>query len=168
MNVSWDQVVDWLQSSPDLCANADTLLGVARAGVPICTALSYLHPHCSLFFATRSEARGEKPPEYDFCQEYSNRVTETQRLFELPKAILRSKKVLILDDVATTGATLTGVAQLLLSVNSSCDISYASFAADTSRLTEKAPDLLRKLSFKIDIDNSKTWVSFPWNLNPLT
>lgn len=167
VNISWVEVVDWLRSSPELCANVDTLVGVARAGVPICTALSYLHPHCSLFFATRSEPRGDKPPEYDFGQEYSNRASETQRLFELPKAILGSKSVLIVDDVATTGATMAGVTQLLLSINPTCKIAYTSFAADTSRLSQKAPDILSKLCFKIDIDNSETWVNFPWNLTPL-
>lgn len=166
-NFTWDQVVGWLRSHPELCANVDTLLGVARAGVPICIALSYLHPNCNLCFATRSKPRGEKPPEYNFDQGYSNRVTETQSLFELPTAITTARSVLIVDDVVTTGATLTGVSQLLLSSNPSCQISYASFAADTSRLKIKAPRLLEKLIFNIDIDNARTWVNFPWNLDPL-
>lgn len=165
-NISWAEVVSWLKANPAIVGDADTLVGVARAGVPICVALSYLHPHCRLFFATRKEPRGEKPPVYDFGQEYDFRVKQTRNLFAFPNEITNSKSILVVDDVVTTGATIVGLTKALKEIAPELSVRYIAYAADKGRLERQSPQVLDRLSYAIEIDNSKTWVSFPWNLDP--
>lgn len=166
-NISWNDVELWLRSVPELGTKSDTFLGIARAGIPISIALSYLHPQRRLFFATRREARGDKPPIYDFQQDYADRRDRVIESFEISPSIQHAADLLIVDDVITTGATVSGVASIVHRINPACSVRFASYAADLRRIDQFNKDMRKQITCCIDIDNSKTWVNFPWNLAPI-
>lgn len=164
-NIDWSDVETWLRKlAVDL--DVDTIVGVTRAGLPIAVALSALKPDLSLAVLSRRGPRGEKPARYDFDTGRRERIETLVRTLEVTSLLADAARILIVDDVATYGDTLAVARDKVLDAVPDASVSFACYAADTTRLGEARPDVLDRLAYAIDIDNSRTWVSFPWNLAP--
>ena len=164
--VPWSDVTDWLRKVAMTIESVECIIGVARSGVPIATALSYLSPYKSLAYATRTAKLGTEEGFYDFNGQREDRIkliSRTLTISELPKSI---SSFLIVDDVATFGDTLNCVHSKLLESYSTASFKFACYAADTARLKSANPNILEELEYSIDIDNEKIYVTFPWNLSP--
>jgi hypoxanthine phosphoribosyltransferase len=164
--VSWDEVETWLRALIASKSYPDLIVGVARAGAPIAIALSYLLPHAVLLIANRTTPRGQKPESYDFDADRQERLTRLHRslmIDSLPTGQIRD--ILVVDDVATSGDTLSVVELKLRIQYPNARISFAVFAADVTRVEAANSKLLKSLAYAIEIDNQSTWISFPWNLS---
>lgn len=165
MRIEWPSVEAWLRHLARH-QQFDTIVGVARAGLPLAVGLSFLRPDASLAVLSRLGPRGEKLPRYDFDEDRDARMELLAQSFELNSLPGSAAEVLIIDDVATYGDTLHVAAQKVLVQSPGTRISFACYAADDTRLRLARPEIFKRLQRKIVIDNYKTWVSFPWNLEP--
>jgi len=165
MKIEWSDVEVWLRKLAGR-QRFDTIVGVSRAGLPLAVALSSLRPDTSLAILSRRGPRGEKPPRYDFEKDRAARVNELRRTMEMTSLPNDASEVLIVDDVVTFGDTLHVAAEKARNLLPRAHISFACYAADVSRLGVARPEILEHLSHEVSIDNSQTWVSFPWNLAP--
>lgn len=164
--VDWPAIEHWLRSLAPIVEAVDGIVGVARSGAPMATALSYLWPTKHLAFATRRDPRGSKDAFYVFDAGRDSRFERNRKsifVSELPETVT---KILVLDDVATFGDTLECVRERLEEMEKRVSVSFACYAVDAARLGEARPDILSRTSYSIDIDNSKIWMSFPWQLLP--
>lgn len=165
IKIQWPSVESWLRHLADH-ERFDTIVGVTRAGLPLAVGLSFLRPEASLAILSRRGPRGEKLPRYDFEKDRAARTELLLRSFELTSLPDRASEVLIVDDVATFGDTLHVASLKVLQRIPNARITFACFAADEPRLSAAHPEVLERLQRQIAIDNYKTWVSFPWNLDP--
>jgi adenine/guanine phosphoribosyltransferase-like PRPP-binding protein len=75
-----------------------------------------------------------------------------------------SARVLVVDDVATFGDTL-GIAEEVLTARGAKLVEFALFAVDRTVLKREHASLLaRVVSYARDIDNSRLWLEFPWQV----
>lgn len=165
LKIQWPAVEAWLRHLADH-ERFDTIVGVARAGLPLAVGLSFLRPEASLSILSRRGPRGEKLPRYDFETDRATRTELLLQSFELTSLPDWAFEILILDDVATFGDTLHVASLKVLERIPKARIAFACFAADEIRLSSAHPEVLERLQSQIAIDNQKTWVSFPWNLDP--
>jgi hypoxanthine phosphoribosyltransferase len=167
LKVGWGEVEAWLRKLAGE-REFDTIVGVTRCGLPIAAALSALVPHASVAVLSRRGPRGAKAPCYDFAADRHERLDALRRTFELTSLPEDASRVLIVDDVATYGDTLHVADQKVRARLPDARINFACFAADEGRLRAARPEILERLHYQIAIDNSRVWVSFPWNLDPLS
>ncbi len=165
LEVEWGAAEAWLRSLADR-HGFDTIVGVSRAGLPLAVGLSYLMPQAALAILSRRGPRGEKPPYYNFETDREQRVRSLHDTFELTSLPEGASKILVMDDVATYGDTLFTALQKVRAAAPGAQVTAACYAADEGRLRAARPDLLDGLIYGIAIDNARTWVSFPWNLEP--
>ncbi len=167
IRVEWVSIETWLRHLA-VCQKFDSIVGVSRAGLPLAVGLSFLRPESSLAILSRNGPRGEKLPRYDFGKDRDIRIEQLTRSFELTSLPGSSSQVLIVDDVATFGDTLHVAEQKVLTRHPEAKITFACYAADDERLRLARPEIFVRLQRSIAIDNEKTWISFPWNLEPLS
>lgn len=165
MKIQWSAVESWLRRLANQ-QRFDTIVGVTRAGLPLAVGLSFLRPEASLAILSRRGPRGEKLPRYDFEKDRAARTELLLQSFELTSLPDGASEVLIVDDVATFGDTLHVASMKVLERIPMAQITFACFAADEARLSSANPEVLERLQSQVAIDNYKTWVSFPWNLDP--
>ena len=166
LTIGWPEIVAWLRGLARE-SQFDTIVGITRCGLPLAVALSAMVPEASLAILSRRGPRGAKPPCYDFETDRAERVVALDLSFELTSLPQSVSKVLIIDDVATYGDTLAMAMSKVRSVAPDAEIGFACYAADEARLRAGRPEILERLHRHIVIDNARTWVSFPWNLEPV-
>lgn len=167
LNVGWSEVEAWLRSVARDC-RFDTIVGVTRCGLPLAAALSALAPEAALAVLARRGPRGDKPPSYDFAADRKARMLALQSTFELTSLPQTASQVLVVDDVATYGDTLFMAREKVRAAAPKAAIYFACYAADIERLRANRADVLQDLHYALAIDNAQTWVSFPWNLEPIS
>ncbi len=166
LEIDWPEVQNWLYNLARDC-DFDAIVGISRCGLPLAAALSSIVPSASLALLARKGSRGQKTQSYDFSKRREQRLVELEGAFELSPLGQNISKVLIIDDVATFGDTLAMARKKVLSMVPSATISFACYAVDVSRIKGAQEDVFANLHYHLEIDNQKTWVSFPWNLEPL-
>jgi len=167
LSVTWPEVEAWLY---ELAREVpfDTIVGVTRCGLPLAAALSALVPEAALAVLSRRGPRGAKPPRYDFEAERAARLAVLSASFELTSLPKTAERILIIDDVATSGDTLFVAGEKVRAVAPKAEIAFAAYAADEVRLRLGRPEIVDRFHRQIAIDNARTWISFPWNLDPIT
>lgn len=165
INVQWSEVEQWLRFLKERL-EFDTILGISRSGIPLAVAASYLCSDAKLAFVERTRPRGEKPQFYDFSSDRASRVARLEKELHVTASFEVGQRILILDDVATTGDTLQVVASKLRRLVPSSQFRFACYAVDEARLTASNPELVSSIAAHMRIDNARTWLSFPWNLVP--
>jgi hypoxanthine phosphoribosyltransferase len=158
--ISWQAIQLWIRELADDQTEWDCIVGVSRGGVPLAVSLSYYCDRKQLEFLHRSQAPGPRPPFYLFGDSREDRIDKAMKNFHLTGGG-KYRHVLVIDDVATFGDTLA-VAGELLTAEGVTDIKFATYAADLTVLKRERPDLASRLRYGIAIDNSSTWLSFPW------
>lgn len=156
----------WLRSL-SLSPAPDAIVAVARAGLPFGVGLSYLNPDAEFLVMTRAGREEQKAWSYKPQIDRDARKAMLLDQFQMTDATKPLTSALIIDDVATSGDTLRACTEILRNQHSGCDVNYAAFAADVERLEHLNPEILKRMSYCRAIDNSKVWVTFPWNLKPL-
>lgn len=167
LKVEWSELEAWLRTLCDQ-REFDGVVGIARSGLPIAVALSFLRPDTTLAVLSRIAPRGAKLGFYDFDADRKARIDSLRDAFELTRFTRKPKKLLVVDDVATLGDTLLVAREKILQEIPDVEIAFACYAVDMTRLTKANPEIFDKTSFAISIDNQKTWVSYPWNFDPIT
>lgn len=161
---NWPDLENWLRRLSVTVSDVNTIVGVARGGAVIATALSHLLPNKHLRFATRNVPRGVEGAFYDFSQERAKRMTLLRETFVVPVDPELGHSFLVVDDVATFGDTLECVTEKILAAVPNADIRYACYAADAAKIRRARPSILCAMQYELEIDNEKTWVTFPWIL----
>jgi hypoxanthine phosphoribosyltransferase len=162
--IQWSDVEYWLRKVASSIDEVDTIVGVARSGAAIATALSYLWPDKNLVFATRAQPRGAKEDFYVFDDKRHQRLQQNRMAISLSKIPSDSRKILVVDDVATFGDTLACIQEKIIAHRSDALVSFACYAVDTTRLHSSRPEILAATTFCKNIDNQNLWLKFPWQL----
>jgi hypoxanthine phosphoribosyltransferase len=166
LEIGWHEVQDWLYKLAKEC-DFDAIVGIARCGLPLAASLSAIVPSASLALLARRGSRGSKAQSYDFSKRREQRLAELDGAFELSTLGQNTSKVLIIDDVATFGDTLAMARKKVIQQAPNATLQFACYAVDVNRTRHAQADIFAALHYHLEIDNSKTWVSFPWNLEPL-
>lgn len=166
-DIAWMEINAWISNLAQDLGNIDLIVGIARSGVPIATAFSYALPNANLSFATRISPRGKSDAFYIFDGGRESRFKYNQEVIDVTNIPEddRSIRVLLVDDVATFGDTLTIVKTKLAKRLPKSEILIACYALDSSRLSESRPELVKQVMSNIEIDNEKVWLKFPWQLD---
>lgn len=161
VRVAWPEITAWARTLAVLPREWDHIVGVSRGGVPLAVTLAYLCEGVPLTFMTRTVARMPDEPFYVFGSGRVERLERNLREFfvDLPPGC---RKPLVVDDVVTFGDTLT-VARQLLVERGATEVFFATYGADTTVLQRERRDILKSLSYHQQIDNSQTWLQFPWH-----
>jgi hypoxanthine phosphoribosyltransferase len=157
--INWDEVLQWAFDMRERLGKFDCLVGIGRGGIPLAVTLSYAYPAVPLRFVNRRSARGSTSNFYVFDGDRESRLEFHRETLYAPD-VDGFNRVVVVDDVATYGDTLGVVYELLSKRNGSVD--FALFAIDGVRLAQSQPDLSRRVSHYLELDNSKVWLSFPW------
>lgn len=158
--IAWQAIQPWVRELAADQDQWDCIVGVSRGGLPLAVSLSY---HCDgkpLEFLYRSQSLGSRAPFYVFDEGREERLNHARQNFRLTTCG-RYQRPLVIDDVTTFGDTLT-VAEELLTAEGAKDIHFATFAADLTVLNRERPRLASRVRYGIEIDNSRVWLSFPW------
>lgn len=160
-DVQWGEVADWLvQLSADF--RWDGIVGVSRGGVVLAIALSHLQPNVPLHFVYQNEPVLSRGAFYVFEPGRPQRLAETQSALRLTDNFF-CRNPIVLDDVATFGDTITVASDLVRSAGA-MQITLALFALDRQELDAARPEIAPHILHRREIDNSSTWLRFPWQL----
>ncbi|WP_431046347.1 phosphoribosyltransferase family protein [Roseateles sp. L2-2] len=165
--IPWKDVEAWLRELAQRMGGVDCILGIARSGAPLATALSYLTPNATLGYVTRTVPVGPEAASYDFEGSRKDRAADLARTLRLPTLPEGLRSFLIVDDVATFGDTMDRVRRLVASRYPEASIRMACFAADVERVRDAHPDLVALIEHSRGIDNQATYLTFPWNLESI-
>ncbi len=162
-NVSWNSVDEWLDKLAGTLDH-DCIVGISRGGAALAIALSYKCPGLPLHFLYRKFPPAERPPFYVFEEGRLERRNETRDAMQLSDGF-DSESALVIDDVATFGDTLL-VAEEVLKAAGARRLDFALYAVDAAVLSREQPDIALRVSAEHIIDNSRTWLHFPWQSQP--
>jgi hypoxanthine phosphoribosyltransferase len=158
--IAWQAVHLWVRELAADQDQWDCIVGVSRGGLPLAVSLSYYCDGKPLEFLYRSQALSSRTPFYVFGEGREERLDHARRNFRLTTGG-KYQRPLVIDDVTTFGDTLT-VADELLAADGATDIRFATYAADPEILNRERPALAARVRYAIAIDNSRIWLSFPW------
>ncbi|MDX8149894.1 phosphoribosyltransferase family protein [Lentzea sp. BCCO 10_0061] len=165
-SVQWSEVHAWILEIAATSGNFDSIVGVSRGGATPAICLSYIATETPLHFAYRDNAPAERKPFYVFGSGRDERLANNRSSYRITNGF-RSRRPLVVDDVATFGDTLTVIGDLLASLGAA-EVKYATYAADVATLQRERPSILSNLSYHESIDNAKVWLSFPWHAQGAT
>lgn len=160
LDVTWEAIEAWVSDLSAEAMESDVIIGVARGGAPIATALAYRCPDAVLSFATNLRRSSTSGPFFVFEGDRDRRI-ETLHLELHIAAFDPGARVLVVDDVATFGDTLS-VVEAKLEPSGPESIRFATYAADLEVLSHQRPSVSARLSYCIEVDNSRDWLRFPW------
>jgi hypoxanthine phosphoribosyltransferase len=158
--IAWQTIRLWIRELAIDQDQWDCIVGVSRGGLPLAITLSYYCDSKPLEFLHKAEATAKRTPFYVFGAGRQDRLDDARRNFRLTTGG-RYHRPLVIDDVTTFGDTLT-VAEELLAAEGVTEARFATYAADLTVLSRERPELATRVRYAIDIDNSKVWLSFPW------
>lgn len=161
-SVEWPTLKSWLETLAlmERARRWDAIVGISRGGAALAIPLSYLLPALPLHFAYFSGIKNIGKEFYVFDAGREHRLQWTRSHLQLTTPF-ESRRPLIVDDVATFGDTLGTVRDLVLESGPE-DVSFALYAVDPNVLRRERPELLAKAIYAREVDNSVTWLSFPW------
>lgn len=134
----------------------DLIVGIARGGLPLAVFLSH-RLGCRTFGTVLVQKTKS-----DTITSFDWRDTLTVAESALPN--IRAETALIVDDIVAYGDAFTAVEELLCNrYGGGLRCLHAALFADVTQIKAGpyAP-LLEKLCYGEDIDNTTTWIVFPW------
>jgi adenine/guanine phosphoribosyltransferase-like PRPP-binding protein len=158
--VTWEQVSAWLLELSRAFV-WDGIVGISRGGAILASSLSYMCPEIPLHFVYKNQIAPPREPFYVFESGRSQRIHETQESLRLTSGF-NSRRPLVVDDVATYGDTLSVADELIRNAGAE-EVAFALYAVDRKVLERSRPEIVDRIAYERDIDNSNVWLKFPWH-----
>jgi adenine/guanine phosphoribosyltransferase-like PRPP-binding protein len=167
VNVHWAELIAGIDRFVGSADGFDLLIGIARGGLPLATALSARFDRCGFgVYARRylDEAATRPFAVFDGSSMARRARVKIEDGLLLPAIFQKpDMRVLVVDDVTTFGNTLEGVTDSIHKrLGSAVQVSYYVHAVDLDRLSASKPQICRRLQYSEVINNRKTWLRFPW------
>lgn len=163
--ISWQEIASSVKELLKNWEEPDAIIGVSRGGVPISISLSYGAPSIPIGFVYRVAARGDRKAFYIFSDDRAERQARNERELKLSEIPGELRKILVVDDVATHGGTLSVARQLISKAYPEADLRFYCFAIDPVRLRATSPSIADRASSHLEIDNHEVWLRFPWQID---
>lgn len=160
-DIEWCEVERFLRQL-SVGQRFDSIVGVSRGGAVLGIGLSNLVPELPLHFVYKTVWYSARGAAYVKTAKRAALLARSEASLELTFGF-QGERPLIIDDVAAHGDTMI-IAERLAKESGAVETIPCVFAVDRTIMSRANPELLGRLTFSVDVDNTAVWVRFPWNL----